>query len=178
MLEEEDILARRKRTLLEALRSYASHVLGTIFHPAQPRERSADMLSMLQPEDEDYELVLRGAAAVRARRIYGRFWRERPIVRPEPSHRGVVVEVARADDLSDDDERPEGFPDAYRGIAPLLEPRRVWACWRFADANGTAVGQLFDGLVSIGNRWAWFPRLWEVLDPRPEHAEVLGYWSE
>ncbi len=65
------------------------------------------------------------------------------------------------------------FKDSFQGccraraaraikIAQLLVPGQIWYRWKLVSGGGTDV-LAYDGLVSRGERWAWFPTPWRVL---------------
>jgi hypothetical protein len=54
------------------------------------------------------------------------------------------------------------FPEGYHAIVPLLDPHRVWVCWKYTRP-GAASGLAYDGLVWCDDHWAWFPKPYRML---------------
>lgn len=127
----------------------------------------ADVIrAALQPRDEDYDAVFVGAAAQRAREGYASFWAAPPAALSKPVHDVVRVVAQRAQDIA----ASTDFPGGFRRIAPLLAPDYVWCVFKFSGAGGSDV-LAYNGLVSLGDRWAWFPKPWRVFDATPDQLE-------
>ena len=97
-----------------------------------------------------------------ARDAFDRFWKASPPVRtPDPAYSELSLWVAPAGMLDRENLLSRQFP-GYRGLAPWLDPHRVWLAWRFAKP-GALGGLSYDGLVWCDDHWAWFPRPYLVL---------------
>ena len=70
------------------------------------------------------------------------------------------------------------FPGGYLRILDQLEPEPVWIAWSFVPA-GERRGLAYDGLVRLGERWAWFPKPWRHLAPVPGPRQgPAGQWID
>jgi hypothetical protein len=120
----------------------------------------------LRPHAEDYRRVLIDSVADRARATWDAIWDAAPSWPARPGGAtDLHITAAPAEAL----EASPGFPGGYRLIAGLLRPGQIWMCW-----DVIAAGFTFDGLVRIGERWAWFPKPWRVLPV----ASPNGHWVE
>lgn len=136
-------------------------LLSRFTDPAQHGQRGG-LLASLQPRESDYTQVFIGPAAERARAGYLRLWQSLPMLPLRPTHTVLRLALARAEELVRDSEASQSFPGGYREIAALLVPQRVWLCWEILEP-GDSDGLLFDGLVFLGDHFAWFPKPWRVL---------------
>lgn len=79
----------------------------------------------------------------------------------------------------------EKFPLGYRDIAGWMNPSKIWMTWTIATPSGAGqkkppsrksqsrAGQgsfsgnttRYDGLVWLGNKWCWLPRIYRYLKP-------------
>jgi hypothetical protein len=135
----------------------AREMLGALASTTQP-------FAQLRPHDEDYGLVFVGDAALRARAGYAGLWQAPPPWPVRPEQTEIHVTAALAEDFARDDPRASPFPGGYKTIAAQLAPDQVWLLWEHV-APGQRDGIVFDGLVPIGDRWAWFPKPWRVVQP-------------
>ncbi len=118
----------------------------------------------LQPHDEDYAAVFVGDAAARAREGYKALWSALPPWPVKPSQTEIHVTGAFAEDFANADPRARFFPGGYKDVAQLLVPGVLWLMWEQVTP-GQRDGITFDGLVAIGDRWAWFPKPWRAVLP-------------
>ncbi len=121
--------------------------------------------AILKPRDEDYDRVFVGAAAAAARAGYAGLWAGVPPWPARPDQTELHVAVAYTEDFAAGNERAAPFPGGYKTIAASLAPGVAWLLWE-AVAPGERNGIVFDGLVPIDDRWAWFPKPWRVV-PEP-----------
>ena len=85
------------------------------------------------------------------------------------------MHAAWAEDFGTPGGRARSFPGGYLKIATLLRPGVPWVSWKFVRPPGRR-GVVFDGLVRLGDRWAWFPKPWRaVFSPAPERVR---HWLE
>ncbi|MCB9689770.1 MAG: hypothetical protein H6738_09935 [Alphaproteobacteria bacterium] len=77
---------------------------------------------------------------------------------PTAAQTELTVWAAWIDELAD---HPE-FPGGYATVVPFLREGPVWYRWRIAEPGADA-GIAYDGLVDLGDRFAWFPKPWRML---------------
>jgi hypothetical protein len=116
----------------------------------------------LKPRDDDYSAVFAADAAERARAGYAALWQTPPATLGRRGDAIARAFGAQADALGHDNDFAREFPGGYRAIAARLMPDRVWLVWRYLAA-GDEGGVRYDGLVYLGDHWAWFPKPWRVL---------------
>ena len=116
----------------------------------------------LQPRPEDFDKVFVGAASAQAAAAYGSGWSNVPVIRPWPQHTSVTVHEVVSEELPAEAGRNKAFPAGYREIAAQLEPGVHWYALEF---SGKQIKRtvLFDGLVYVGDHWAYFPKPYRVL---------------
>jgi hypothetical protein len=130
----------------------------------------------LQPRPEDYDAVFADAeTAAAARAGYASLWESPPRGMAKAGQSEVRAYAVLAEALRTENEQSTGFaseqreraiqewPGGYRKIAHKLNPERVWLRFKFVSP-GQSSGMAYDGLVRIGDHWAWFPKPWRVLD--------------
>ncbi|MCA9491180.1 MAG: hypothetical protein KC621_14720 [Myxococcales bacterium] len=78
---------------------------------------------------------------------------------PKPEQTELRVWAASVDELVAGHAE---FPGGYATVAPFLCPGPTWYRWRIA-APGADDGLAYDGLVALGDRFAWFPKPWRLL---------------
>lgn len=91
-----------------------------------------------------------------------------PVARPGPEFPHLRITAANAGLLRWPNELSDKFPRGYRNIAGWMNPKFIWFSWRWtadADAPPGGAGAQFDGLVWIGQRWVWLPKLFRMLAP-------------
>jgi hypothetical protein len=147
--------------LLAMKRQEAGLLLRRFVDPALVAHRS-DMVLALRPRHEDYAAVFAGDAAAAARAGYEGLWSNPPRWPIRPEQTALRVECALSDDFATGRAGAISFPGGYRAITRHLIPGRIWVCWEFL-APTARDGLAFDGLVEVGDRWAWFPKPWRVL---------------
>lgn len=123
------------------------------------------MIAELRPKPEDYARVFVEGAAERARAHYDELWREQPVIQPPSDATELDIHAAPAGMLRSENELSLHFPQGYRTIADELVRDRIWLSWRYRKA-GASAGLLFDGLVWLDQRWAWFPKAFRALASR------------
>ena len=154
---------------------YRAHRMLARFLEGKRGATQLDLILALRPRDEDYPSVFLDAIADRVQAAYAPFWDALEPWPISPEQTLIKVAVATAHDFVEGSAAADEFPGGYRDIAAFLRPGRPWICWQFVKP-GESEGLLFDGLVAIGERWAWFPKPFRVLPgSRPNPLE---YWAE
>ena len=126
-------------------------------------DRDGATARALRPRDGDAARVFPGLDADAVARAYRAVWDAEPAPpRPRAEQTELVCDLAPAGMLGHDNELSHRFPGGYRRIAPLLDPHRVWARWKFVRP-GEPSGMAYDGLVWVDDHWAWFPKPYRVL---------------
>jgi hypothetical protein len=162
---------------LAALRTLAGRFLGRFLSRDLGYAERARMCASLRPGEDDLALVFEGRALARARAGYEALWRTHPIFGPAEEQTRLSVAVALSDDLIAGTSRARAFPQEYRRIAGDLRPGRVWVTWAFLEPEGA--GTVYDGLVFLGKKWAWFPQPWRFLDTAPAlYESPMSFWAE
>jgi hypothetical protein len=124
--------------------------------------RPADIMRLLRPEPGDFDRVFSGDAVERARVGYTNLWNSPPRNLAKAGQTEVHAFACDAESLTTENEFSRHFPGGYRHIAGYLKPGLVWLRFEFV-APGQSLGMAHDGLVQLGERWAWFPKPWRVL---------------
>jgi hypothetical protein len=127
-----------------------------------------DILRTLRPRDEDYARVFTPEAAERARVGYTAMWNAPPRSLGKPGQTEVRAVACDAESLRTDNELSRGFPGGYQRIAGYLNPELVWVAFKVV-VPGQSLGMAHDGLVYLGDHWAWFPKPWRVLSSGEEN---------
>lgn len=113
----------------------------------------------LQPLPDDYAGVFVGDMARRAEEFYAGMWADPPAALVKSVGPQIRVFVSRSEDIAESRE----FPGGYRKIAPHLMPGQLWVRFKLVGGGGADVIG-YDGLVARGERWAWFPKPWRMLE--------------
>jgi hypothetical protein len=156
-LEELDRARRDTLELLAFITQAARPVLAAL-----PGPLGREMIAELRPRPEDYARVFVEDAALHARAHYDELWRETPVISPPSDATELDVHAAPAGMLRTENELSLHFPMGYRAVADELVSERVWLSWRYRKP-GASAGLLFDGLVWLDQRWAWFPKAFRAL---------------
>jgi hypothetical protein len=125
----------------------------------------------LRPRDGDYALAFTGEAVAAAHAHYAEEWPRQLAAPAGPSvdpHWRIEAHLAPAGLLAADNALSRPFPGGYRQIAPWLDPRRIWVCWRYLPP-GAGAGIAMNGLVWLDDHWAWFPKPFRVADRLMRH---------
>lgn len=149
------------QTQLDAFYAQVYSFLSLLIDPQRQFQRGQLFMS-LRPRDEDYAQVFTTAAAERARAGYEQLWQVLPALPLKPTHTQLRLAVAWSEDFANGHERAQSFPGGYLDVATALLPGRPWAVWELIE-TGERDGLLFDGLVSLGDRFVWCPKPWRVL---------------
>jgi len=89
-----------------------------------------------------------------------------PRAEPLPApYTALRVSLAPAPVLGGSHALSGSFPGGYRRIAHRLAPEGIWATWVYHPPGQTS-GLRMDGLVWLGDHWAWFPKPWKLLRGR------------
>lgn len=123
---------------------------------------AADILRLLRPRDEDYARVFMPEAVDRARAGYTAMWNAPPKSLGKAGQTAVKAFACDAESLRSENEFSQNFPGGYRHIAGYLKPELVWVAFKFVQP-GETTGMAHDGLVFLGDHWAWFPKPWRIL---------------
>jgi hypothetical protein len=124
--------------------------------------RPVEVMSLLKPQDDDYERVFIGDAIVKARDGYAQMWTSPPGPLGRRGQTEVHAFATTADAFKSENEFSQQFPGGYRKIAEHLNPSLVWVAFKFVEPGKTS-GMAYDGLVWLENRFAWFPKPWRIL---------------
>ncbi|MBL9007210.1 MAG: hypothetical protein JNJ46_23335 [Myxococcales bacterium] len=154
----------REQTL-DMYHQEARVLLSRFLDPALAATRM-DMAQALRPEPNDYARVFLPTVAEAARTGYSVLWENLPPWPVRDDQVRLEIAVARSEDFVERNERAQHFPGGYLSIASQLQPGQIWVCWEFIAPSREA-GVAMDGLVSLGTRWAWFPKPWKVLPSAP-----------
>jgi hypothetical protein len=120
-------------------------------------------IQAIRPRPSDYAKVFQGVELDRVRLAYDRLWeKDPPRIRPGRNQTELAVQVTTGGALATDHELSSGFSDHYRDIADHLVSDRTWLAWSYRRP-GEDSGLSFEGLVWLGDRWAWFPKAWRVI---------------
>jgi hypothetical protein len=128
---------------------------------ALPGATSDEMLG-LQPSEEDCRAVFAGDVGLAAFQEYDELWRKPPTISPGAERNQLQVRACPASLFASENQFSNAFPAGYRGVAPYLQPDRVWLAWKYC-APGSSTGLAFDGLVHVGDHWVWFPKVYHVV---------------
>ena len=118
---------------------------------------------LLKPRDADYAAVFVGDAAARARDGYESLWANPPRSLGKHDQTNVFTFASEASQLGGENDYSVEFPGGYRKVASLFVPERVWVVWKLT-VPGQTTGMRYDGLVYLGDHWAWFPKPWRIVD--------------
>lgn len=125
----------------------------------------------LAPREADYALVFAPDWVETARAAYAPLWAKTPVPRPSATQSELRLALSTTDRLK------AGASNDLAGgmtqIAACFQPGLVVARFVFAEP-GAALGTAFDGLVKVGDRWAWFPKPWRALAGAVDPAAVGG----
>lgn len=140
------------------LRDRAARYLSTFIDP-----KTTDPLARtlaLRPRPEDFARVFVEGTAAAAQDAYDRLWSNITPITGKPNQSVVLAWIC----LSNAFTTPDGkrFPGGYQKILDRLQPDIAWVCWKFA-APGQVHGMAYDGLVSLDDRWVWFPKPWKLI---------------
>jgi hypothetical protein len=120
------------------------------------------IVAALRPRDADYAAVFVGDAAARAQAGFAALWNNPPRGLGQPGQTEVHAFATQAESFASENEHSREFPGGYRKVAGQLKPDVVWLRFKLV-APGESTGMAYDGLVYLGDHWAWFPKPWHVL---------------
>lgn len=126
-----------------------------------------DLLRVLRPHPDDYARVFVPGAVDIARQGFERLWTAPPRSLGKADQTIVKAFATDAANLRGDNDASRQFPGGYRAIAHHLQPGLTWLVFRVL-APGETQGISYDGLVRLGDRWAWFPKPWRILPAADE----------
>ena len=145
-------------TLVEVLRAEVAALLQRLSH-----DPTGEIVAAVRPRPDDYGKAFVPRVAEAARAAYAPVWAdELDLRRPDEDQTVIRCELAPAGLFTHENPLSRAFPGGYRGIAELLDPERVWVCWKCLRPGETA-GMAYDGLVWLDDHWAWFPKPYRVL---------------
>jgi hypothetical protein len=147
---------------LQNIQRAAEALLTPLLHAS-----GEDLVRVLRPQPDDFARVFIGAAAATARQGYEQLWSAPPKPLAKPEQTIVRAFATDAATLRGDNDASREFPGGYRAIAHHLQPGFSWVVFRVL-APGETQGISYDGLVRIGDRWAWFPKPWRILPAADE----------
>ena len=111
-----------------------------------------------KPREDDFARVFDATILDAAVAHYAALWKHPTEITANPDQSELLVRAARSEDLQD----TNTFPGGYKQIARHLVPGRIWLAWKFVRPPVT-VGMAYDGLVWLGDHFAWFPKPWRLL---------------
>lgn len=117
----------------------------------------AAIIETLRPRAEDYPRVFVPSVSDIACIAYTAMWNAPPKSFAKPGQTEIIAHACDAESLTTENEFSNHFPGGYRKIAQLLVPDVVWVAFKFV-VPGESLGMAYDGLVRLGDRWAWFPK--------------------
>jgi hypothetical protein len=126
------------------------------------QDRDGSLAAQLRPRAEDYAKAFLPPHVDAARSAFEAIWAEAPRINTALPGSQLKLNIAPAGMLAYDNELSRHFPGGYRSVAPLLNPHRVWAAWKFIPP-GKDAGMAYDGLVWLDDHWAWFPKPYRAL---------------
>lgn len=115
----------------------------------------------MRPRPEDYARVFTDKAARIAMPVYEQIWLQLPSWPVRADQTQLKLAVAVSEDFVAWNTRATEFPGGYRGIAAHLLPGVPWVAFEFTVPG--SMGVAFDGLVWLGDHWAWFPKPYRAL---------------
>lgn len=111
----------------------------------------------LRPRPEDFAAVFVGDAAKTAADAYASFWDNPPGALSKWANAGIRVFSQLSQNIVESAE----FPGGYGKIAHMLVRDQPWCRFKVVGNGGRdTIG--YDGLVPLGDRWAWFPKPWRA----------------
>ena len=133
-------------------------------------KRGGDLVNMLlthhAPRPNDAVQAFSETWAPAAARASATLMQNPPPAESIPAHYSALrVHLAPAPLLGGPHPLSAMFPGGYRRIAHQLAPEGIWATW-VHHAPGKTSGLRMDGLVWLGDHWAWFPKPWKLLRRR------------
>jgi hypothetical protein len=150
--------------LLALAKEGAGDLLEPFYEPGVGYADRARMVGALRPRAADFDLAFSPAATQRLRPAYDLLWAGEPVFGPMAPQTRLFVSASLSDDIAGGGPRARGLPAGYRAIAHHLRPGRIWVSWAFVDDDDE--GTLYDGLLFLGDRFAWFPQPFRFLaDP-------------
>jgi hypothetical protein len=120
------------------------------------------IIEKLRPQAGDFARVFKADAVNRATEGYNVMWNAPPPSFGKAGQTEVLTWACDTESLANENEFSDAFPGGYRKIAHLLQPGLVWVAFKFVEP-GRTTGMSYDGLVRIGERWAWFPKPFRFL---------------
>jgi hypothetical protein len=136
----------------------------------KPGADQAALTAALRPKPEDYDAVFVPDAANKLKGELDPLWDGGKLaLRPKPEQTEVVVVGATVDQLRTGTGPATDCPRGYQGIADMIKAGNRVYCFRFrapADKKGISS----DGLVWVKDHWAFFPRAFHYLGPKPAPA--------
>ena len=146
--------------IIEALKQQLRPVLE-----AMPHDRDGSLVAKLRPRADDVARAFMANAAGLAQKAVEDAWaHQTPRVRDMGTASRLQMHIAPAGMLGEDNMLSRAFPGGYRQLSPLLNPHRVWVCWKYLTP-GQSSGMAYDGLVWLDDHWAWFPKPYRLLAP-------------
>ncbi len=146
--------------IIEALKQQLRPVLEAL-----PHDLDGSLVATLRPRADDAARAFVASAAGIAQKAVEDAWaRQTPRVRDMGAASRLQMHVAPAGMLCDENMLSRAFPGGYRQVSPLLNPHRVWVCWKYL-APGQSSGMAYDGMVWLDDHWAWFPKPYRLLAP-------------
>jgi len=127
------------------------------------------IIEKLRPQAGDFARVFKSDAVNKAIEGYNLMWNAPPPSFGKAGQTEILTRACDAESLANENEFSDAFPGGYRKIAHLLQPGLVWVAFKFVEP-GRSQGMAYDGLVRLGDRWAWFPKPWRFLAEAADEA--------
>lgn len=149
--------------VVAAIQRIGSQIAPMLARFTDPQTDRAALVAELQPRPGDVARAFRSDIAPRVEAAYARLLQSGlPEIDPRPGQTEVSVDACPAGFLGQDNPLSAPFPGGYKPIAPYLIRNRVWVVWRYTEPGETS-GLTYNGLVFLGDHWAWFPKPYRVV---------------
>ena len=150
--------------ILEDVVRQAESILAPFLNPLLTTEKNIEMVVNLKPKESDYDRVFIPHVSDFAKQTYQDLWGQPPPVTFKSTQKNLKVFALYSDDFLHDESHLNHFPGGCFQVSHLMQPHMVWLAWKFLEP-GQNLGMAYDGLVFMGDRFAWFPKPWKILMP-------------
>ena len=131
-----------------------------------------EFVRQLQPDIEDCQQLFDSDIAQRVVKLCADVYRQRPHLHAIAADAEILACAAPAGLLRWSNELSDKFPGGYRDIAGWMQPDKLWMTWKVSDPGGSTVR--YDGLVWVGERWLWLPKIHRGLAPLCISGEIYA----
>lgn len=138
----------------------AKQLLNELLTAADPRA----LTRTLRPGTADYKAVFIDSVAERAETGYSNMWNGgKAAITAKDGQTELLLIKATTDQLiAWPPEVDAEFPGGYKRVAHRFKPGLTVYRWKFVKPGETS-GMAYDGLIYLGDHWAWFPKPWRVV---------------